>query len=301
MKSVTVLSSMIKGFAVRSFLSKILFAVILFTATQIVLAADNGLLWKLEAPGGKVSYLLGTMHTDDQRVTEFSPKVTEAFNQTEAFMMETLPPRNPSIFMMKQGTVAELLTEKEFDQVRELADFHSMHIEAAMHMKPWLLAVIFDLPKPKALYSMDELLMAKAEEQFKPIIGLEKTSEHFSVLDAVSMDDQMVMLRAVLKRSQKDKERDYEKLLKIYQSGDLKKIIEFDDKITGGMLPKQIWENMRVKLIDERNAGMAEGLVLEAKEKSVFAAVGASHLAGDGGILGRLRASGFTVTSVKLN
>jgi uncharacterized protein YbaP (TraB family) len=284
---------------VYPFFSKFSFAIILFVASQVALASDNGLLWKLETPSGKVSYLLGTIHTDDQRVTEFSPKIIEAFNQSEAFMMETLPPRDPSIFMMKQGTVAELLTEKEFDQVRELADFHSMHIEAAMRMKPWLLAVIFDLPKPKALYSMDELLMAKAEEQYKRIVGLEKTSEHFSVLDTVSMDEQMVMLRAVLKRSQKEKERDYEKLLKTYQSGDLKKIIDLDDKITGGMLPKAVWENMRVKLIDERNAGMAEGLVSEANEKPVFAAIGASHLAGEGGVLNRLRAAGFTVTPVK--
>ena len=109
----------------------------------------------------------------------------------------------------------------------------------------------------------------------------------------------MVMLRAVLKRSQKEKERDYEKLLKTYQSGDLKKIIDLDDKITGGMLPKAVWENMRVKLIDERNAGMAEGLVSEANEKPVFAAIGASHLAGEGGVLNRLRAAGFTVTPVK--
>ena len=282
-----------------SFFSKFSFAIILFVASQVALASDNGLLWKLETPSGKVSYLLGTIHTDDQRVTEFSPKIIEAFNQSEAFMMETLPPRDPSIFMMKQGTVAELLTEKEFDQVRELADFHSMHIEAAMRMKPWLLAVIFDLPKPKALYSMDELLMAKAEEQYKRIVGLEKTSEHFSVLDTVSMDEQMVMLRAVLKRSQKDKERDYEKLLKTYQSGDLKKIIDLDDKITGGMLPKAVWENMRVKLIDERNAGMAEGLVSEANEKPIFAGIGASHLSGEGGVLNRLRAAGFTVTPVK--
>lgn len=284
----------------RSLISKFSFAVMLLVSAQIALAADNGLLWKLEAPSGKVSYLLGTMHTDDQRVTEFSPKILEAFNQSEAFMMETLPPRDPSIFMMKQGTVSEMMTEKEFDQVRDLADFHSMHIEAAMHMKPWLLAVIFDLPKPKALYSMDELLMAKAEEQDKKIIGLEKMRDHFSVLDSVSMEDQMIMLRAVLKRSQKDKERDYEKLLKTYQSGDLKKIIDLDDKITGGMLPKAVWENMRVKLIDERNAGMAEGLVSVAKDQAVFAAVGASHLAGEGGILGRLRNAGFTVTSVKL-
>ena len=280
-------------------LARCLTALVLVSFINLAQAADNGLLWKLEAPSGKVSYLLGTIHTDDPRVTEFSPKITEAFAQTDVFMLETLPPRNPSIFMMPQGSVAELLTEKEFDQVRALADFHSMHIEAAMRMKPWLLAVIFDLPKPKAVYSMDELLMAKAEEQLKTIKGLEQTQEHFSVLDSVSINDQMVMLRAVLKRSQRDKERDFEKLLKTYQSGDLKKIGELDDKVTGGMLPKALWESMRVKLIDERNVGMADGLIAQANDNAVFAAVGASHLAGEGGILNRLRAVGFVLTPVK--
>ena len=280
-------------------LARCLTALVLVSFINLAQAADNGLLWKLEAPSGKVSYLLGTIHTDDPRVTEFSPKITEAFAQTDVFMLETLPPRNPSIFMMPQGSVAELLTEKEFDQVRALADFHSMHIEAAMRMKPWLLAVIFDLPKPKAVYSMDELLMAKAEEQLKTIKGLEQTQEHFSVLDSVNINDQMVMLRAVLKRSQRDKERDFEKLLKTYQSGDLKKIGELDDKVTGGMLPKALWESMRVKLIDERNVGMADGLIAQANDNAVFAAVGASHLAGEGGILNRLRAVGFVLTPVK--
>ena len=232
-------------------------------------------------------------------MTEFSPKIIEAFNQTDVFMMETLPPRDPSIFMLKQGTVAELVTEKEFDQIRDLADFHSMHIEAAMRMKPWLLAVIFDLPKPKSLFSMDELLLAKSEEKLKTIKGLEKTSEHFSVLDSISIDDQMVMLRAVLKRSQKDKERDFEKLLKTYQSGDLKKISDLDEAITGDMLPKALWANMKIKLIDERNVGMANGLMTQASDNSVFAAVGASHLGGEGGILNRLRDAGYKVSAVK--
>ena len=283
----------------RALLSRFFLSLLLIISFQSAQAADNGLLWKIEAPSGKTSYLLGTIHTDDQRVTEFSPKIIEAFNQTDVFMMETLPPRDPSIFMLKQGTVAELVTEKEFDQIRELADFHSMHIEAAMRMKPWLLAVIFDLPKPKSLFSMDELLLAKSEEKLKTIKGLEKTSEHFSVLDSISIDDQMVMLRAVLKRSQKEKERDYEKLLKTYQSGDLKKISDLDEAITGDMLPKALWANMKIKLIDERNVGMANGLMTQASDNSVFAAVGASHLGGEGGILNRLRDAGYKVSAVK--
>lgn len=283
----------------RALLSRFFLSLLLIISFQSAQAADNGLLWKIEAPSGKTSYLLGTIHTDDQRVTEFSPKIIEAFNQTDVFMMETLPPRDPSIFMLKQGTVAELVTEKEFDQIRDLADFHSMHIEAAMRMKPWLLAVIFDLPKPKSLFSMDELLLAKSEEKLKTIKGLEKTSEHFSVLDSISIDDQMVMLRAVLKRSQKDKERDFEKLLKTYQSGDLKKISDLDEAITGDMLPKALWANMKIKLIDERNVGMANGLMTQASDNSVFAAVGASHLGGEGGILNRLRDAGYKVSAVK--
>lgn len=275
-------------------------AFILFVASQSALALDNGLLWKIEAPSGKVSYLLGTIHTDDQRVAELQPKVIEALNQTDTFMMETLPPRDPSIFMLKQGAIAEMLTEKEFDQVRELAEFHAMHIEAAMRMKPWLLAVIFDLPKPKSMYSMDELLLAKAEEKLKTIKGLEKTSEHFSVLDSISLDDQIVMLRAVLKRSQKEKERDFEKLLRAYQSENLKKISDLDEAITGGMLPKELWARMKTKLIDERNVGMANGLIANASENSVFAAVGASHLGGEGGILNRLIDAGYKISPVSI-
>lgn len=287
----------------RRILSAYLQVIFLFgflSFSQLSVATDQGLLWHVESAEGKVSYLLGTIHADDSRVTEFPPSLLEAFAQADVFMMETLPPRNPSVFLMKQGTVAEYLTEKEFDQVRELADFHSMHIEAAMKMKPWLLAVIFDLPKPKSLYSMDELLMAKAQDQNKMVLGLEATQAHFSVLDSITLDEQLSMLRAVLKRSAKDKVRDYEALLKTYISEDLEKIANLDDTITGSMLSKALWEKMRVKLIDERNEGMAKGMLAQAKEHRVFAAVGASHLAGETGILNRLRQAGFKLTPIKL-
>ena len=287
----------------RRILSAYLQVIFLFgflSFSQLSVATDQGLLWQVESAEGKVSYLLGTIHADDPRVTEFPASLLEAFAQTDVFMMETLPPRNPLVFLMKQGTIAEYLTEKEFDQVRELADFHSMHIEAAMKMKPWLLAVIFDLPKPKSLYSMDELLMAKAQDQNKMVLGLEATQAHFSVLDSITLDEQLSMLRAVLKRSAKDKVRDYEALLKTYISEDLEKITNLDDSITGSMLSKALWEKMRVKLIDERNEGMAKGMLAQAKEHRVFAAVGASHLAGETGILNRLRQAGFKLTPIKL-
>ena len=60
-----------------------------------------------------------------------------------------------------------------------------------------------------------------------------------------------------------------------------------DEIITGGMLPKELWGKMKLKLIDERNIGMANGLISQGLDNNVFAAVGASHLEGEGGILKR--------------
>lgn len=260
-------------------------------------AADSGLLWKLESPSGKTSYLFGTMHSDDKRINNFSPALQQALSSADIFFMETLPPQDPSLFMMPEGVkLSEMLTEQEFDRVRELADFHSMHIEAAMRMKPWLLAVIFDLPKPQTPYAQDMQLMSKAEDGGKQVQGLEDAAEHFASLDSMTLDEQLVMLKAVLKRTQRDKERDFEALIKAYLRGDTTKILALDNKITGGLLPPALWSKMKIKLLDERNEAMAQRLASEAGESSVFAAVGAAHLAGKNGLIAKLREAGFTVS-----
>lgn len=262
-------------------------------------AAEKGLLWKAEAPGGKVSYVFGTMHSDDARVNDFSPKLQKAFTDSAVFMMETLPPEDISVYFMKNQSLRDLLTEPELQQLMQLADFHAMHTDAATHMKPWLLAMVFDLPKPQSPYTQDVQLYSKAQEMSKQIVGLEDTEEHFGMLDSFSQKDQLTMLRAVLKRSQEAKEKDFDALLTAYLAGDTAKIATLDDQITGGMLPKNLWARMRVKLIDERNVRMAERIASEAADNQTFVAVGASHLPGKDGLLARLRGAGYKISVVE--
>jgi len=111
-------------------------------------------------------------------------------------------------------------------------------MEAAMRMKPWLLAVIFDMPKPQAFDTQDESLAAIARDNAKEILGLEDPQEHFAVLDDLSIDEQLVMLRAVLNRTQKQKERDFESLVKAYQKGDTTKIAALDERLPAACCPK---------------------------------------------------------------
>ena len=282
-------------FIIKKIILGFIFTVLAFAAQ----ATEKGLFWKLESPTGKTSYLFGTMHTDDNRVSDMTPKMLEAMKSVDTFMMEAEPTQDPSIFMMKEASLPSLLTQAEFDQVRDLADFHVMHLGAAMQMKPWLLAVVFDLPKPQTEFAQDNLLMTKSEDFGKEIKGLETSSEHFSIMDAFSMDEQMVMLRAVLKRTPGQKEADFEKLMAAYLAGDSDKISAIDEQVTSGMLPKELWAKMRKSLLDDRNVVMAQRAIAAANDKPVFVAVGASHLAGDNGLIAAFKKAGFKLTPVK--
>jgi len=260
--------------------------------------AEQGLFWKVESPAGKTNYLFGTMHTDDNRVTNFSPAVENALQSVDEFMMETLAPNDRSVFMMPDGDLKNMLTEAELDKVYALAEFHVMHRDAATHMKPWLLAVVFDSPKPLTPFAQDNLLMTKSEDLGKDVIGIESTKEHFGVMDSFSRDEQLTMLRAVLKRSPEQKERDFESLMAAYLAGDSNKVAALDEKITGGMLPPALWAKMRSKLLDERNVVMVQRITEEAKNKSIYVAVGASHLAGKGGLIARLKEAGYKLSPI---
>src|SRR5690606_14164851 len=116
-----------------------LFSVVLFSFMAVAQANETGLLWRVEAPGGKTSYLFGTMHSDDSRVTDFPPVVMKSLLDSDIFMMETLPPSNPAIYLMENDRLDHMLDEQEFVQVIKLADFHAMHTDIATRMKPWLL------------------------------------------------------------------------------------------------------------------------------------------------------------------
>lgn len=262
-------------------------------------ATEQGLFWKMESPNGQVSYLFGTIHSDDNRVTDFSPNILGALKHVDLFVMETRPNSNPANFSMQGASLKTMLTESEFDQVRVLADFHVMHLDNVLRMKPWLLAVVFSQSKPQTPYAQDNLLMRIAEDFGKPVEGLETSEEHFGVVDSFTLDEQLVMLRAALKMTDEQKEQDFEQLIAVYLSENSDKILTLDSEVTSAGLPKAIWQKTLVKLLDERNVLMAERAIKLTEGQSVFVAVGAAHLAGDSGFIQQFTKAGYTLTRLK--
>lgn len=277
----------------------LLFTTVFLLLSQQAGAAEKGLFWQLESPSGQVSYLFGTMHTDDNRVTNFPPSVIQALKNVDTFMLEVADAPPASLLQLPQGNLKQYLSETELEQVARLADMHVMPMEMVLRMKPWLLAVLFDLPKPQTPFAQDLLLKAKAEELDKRVLGLESPQEHFGVMDNLTTEEQLQMLRAVLKRSQKQKENDFERLMKAYLAGDSEQVANMDDAMTQGVLPAALWQRMRVKLLDERNVLMAERSLEQAKQGRIFIAVGAAHLAGKDGLIQAFRQAGFRLTPLK--
>lgn len=277
----------------------LLLTTVFLLLSQQAVAAEKGLFWQLESPSGQVSYLFGTMHTDDNRVTNFSPSVIQALKNVDTFMLEVADAPPANLLQLPQGSLKQYLSETELEQVARLADIHVMPMEMVLRMKPWLLAVLFDLPKPQTPFAQDLLLKAKAEELDKRVLGLESPQEHFGVMDNLTTEEQLQMLRAVLKRSQKQKENDFERLMKAYLAGDAEQVANMDDAMTQGVLPAALWQRMRVKLLDERNVLMAERSLEQAKQGRVFIAVGAAHLAGKNGLINAFRQAGFKLTPIK--
>ena len=64
-------------------------------------------------------------------------------------------------------------------------------------------------------------------------------------MDSLSLDEQLMMLRAVLKKTEKERLYDYNLLMKEYLSADVEQIRKTDEQLTGKLLPKALWFRRR--------------------------------------------------------
>jgi uncharacterized protein YbaP (TraB family) len=277
----------------------LILVILLLNIVPLAYANERGLFWKLKAPNGSTHYLFGTMHTDDNRIIKFLPIVKKSVNASDLLLVEIAPNDHSQNLLMQNHSLATDLNEIELQQIKKLAEFHVMHFENVIRMKPWLLAIIFDSPKPHTEFNQDYLLTAMAEDLDKEVIGLESSKEHFATMDSLSNDEQLIILRAVLKKTEKEKLSDYNLLMKHYISGDVEQIRKTDERLTGKLMSEAMWAKIKVQLMGERNKKMAIKIKELSKDKQLFIAVGASHLAGQDGLLNQLRDSGFKMSPIK--
>jgi len=256
-------------------------------------ANENSIFWELESPEGKQIFIFGSIHVDDNRVVDFSDSVNNAMKKSDLFVSETNNVNNLKALEGLGGEYNKYLSDEDFQKISELSDFHSIETEFAIKLKPWLLGFIFSSPQAMNPFSQDNLLKVAASNYGLASKGLETVDEHYSVLDTLSPEDQFQILKNVLNLSEVDKEKNYQLMIKTYLTFNLNKILNVDEEITKSIVPKKAWSSVKNDLIHKRNKLFFNRLLILAKKNVLFVAVGASHLAGDDGLLQQFFQAGF--------
>ncbi|WP_169307451.1 TraB/GumN family protein [Chitiniphilus eburneus] len=266
-------------------------------------------LWRIEKKNEPTSWLFGTVHVSDPKVTRLSPAVQAAFDSSERVATEVR--LDFGAFMEQANTV--LLPEGESLKDKLGAAYYTKLVpelearhypEAAVRrLKPWAAAMYLMAPKkPDGELPLDLLLTKNAVDAGKGYDGIETVQEQLAVFSDIPADKQLVLLKTLID-NQKDMEagikaiidryvaRDYAGMVKLAQPDSDPVIRDFSaaDRAYFADWTKRV-------LLAERNERLANRIIQVLPKAHAFFAIGALHLPGKDGLIARLRAAGYTVT-----
>ncbi len=292
----------------RSRPPSVLLLLFLFLVQSTLLAQDaadyftSGLLFEVQNGQGDSSFLFGTMHSEDPRVTRIPQAVRKAFDDAEQFAMEVL--MDDATFM--ESMAALLLTDgrklediigpRLYREAMEAVTELGYPATSCRQFKPWALVTLLSIPPPSNGDYLDMVLYQEALEQGKQMIGLETVQEQLAPLDNLSDEEQMLLLQAALE-NRRELPVLYEELLLAYMRRDLAALVELNnehmDASDSGLARK-----LNRGIIEERNERMAGRLLPVLQQGRAFVAVGALHLPGKDGLLNLLQTQGYRVTRI---
>ncbi len=267
---------------------------------------SQGLLWKIEKPGLPHSYLFGTMHVSDPRVTTLSDEVEQAFTDSGHFVMEMI------LSFKAVGTVtsASFFNDgRTLDQVMDSASYQRLlglinqrllvPEKTLRHMKPWAVLIMLMMPVEQQVDSaaaLDMVLLRRASLQKKKLTGLETAEEQVAVFESLTIEEQVWMLnRAIDEIARTDAQMP--DMLNAYLQGDLAALVRLQQQFMYD--DSDIDDRFMHELLDVRNHRMAKRLQSVLQEGNAFIAIGALHLPGQQGVLGLLEQQGYRVSPVR--
>jgi uncharacterized protein len=264
--------------------------------------SKSGLLWRIHAPGKHPSYLLGTIHSTDDRVTRLRAAVADALDGCDRFVMEmkldtdAFMQFGTSMMLAPDSDLESLIGGKLFDQVVQAMASHGMPETVVRQLKPWAIIAVLSMPQSNGGLILDMVLYQRATGQGKPASGLESAGEQLAVFEDLSLQDQIELLEMTLK-SLPSQPKVFEHLIEAYVADDLDRITDIA-RLDHEQSRLASARRFMTRLNDDRNRRMVRRIIPYMEQGNSFIAVGALHLAGPRGILALIRQNGYTTEPV---
>jgi uncharacterized protein YbaP (TraB family) len=265
---------------------------------QIGLAAQ-GLVYRVQMEGRPTSYLVGTMHSEDERVTGLLTQFAPLIDRVDVVAVEMVP---DAVAMLAVGaatllpadqSLRTLIGDAQFAALTRAASGLGLPAEVLDRLKPWAAAVTLGLPQSRTGRFLDMEIYLHALAQERRVVGLETPAEQLAAFDAMALEVQLALLEEMVKNADQVPKQ-LEELTTVYLEGDLERI----DRVARAQyqgLPESVARWFDEQLLDRRNARMLDRLTALLDETSVLVAVGAMHLAGNDGLVNGLRGLGYRV------
>lgn len=263
----------------------------------------QGVLWEISKPGQPVSYLLGTMHSEDPRIVKDIPTpILTALNQSQSFSGEldmsigNMMKGANAIYLDKDQPLLGIIGQARYDKCVEIFKPWGYTAETISNMKPWALAVMMSMPKPRTGVFLDFILYQKAKSQGLKLYGLETVEEQINIFDKLSFETQIIFLDESMNNYGKVDEL-IEEMTNLYLKQNIGGLMDFSlQEMNSG---SKVLANLFINdLLINRNKLMVERMQPRLQEGNAFIAVGALHLPGEEGILNLLSLRGYTLKAV---
>ncbi len=284
------------------------------TNLQTTEITKKGLLWQISGKGVKTSYLYGTMHVSNEKVIKLSDMAMDELDKCQVMAGELvlkesdMMPMMMSLFM-KDTTLEMLLSPSEYQIVHKKLE-EKMGFMAAMleKIKPVFISVMLseqanngeekEGKKPTSIFDknnkkqpLDMYLQERAKNKGKEVVGLETVEEQLAAFNTITLKEQAKMLYETVISENKTEGQSLEGMLDLYYRQEIDSLYRLTNQALSA--------NSNDKLLIERNTNMADRMEKIMKDKSLFTAVGAAHLAGKTGLIDLLRKRGYKVIVVK--
>ena len=266
--------------------------------------ADSALFWEIQKDSQPSGYLLGTIHSEDPRVLDFSEDFLERLSSNKVFAMELVP----DMFMLERLTdYMYYPPEKSLESVIGIERYRALGAalssyqvpaEFISRMKPWAAMMTLSTPPPETGFFMDLSLSLRASGNGLEVVGLETLEQQLSFLENMPLPMQLSLLDQAIAESGKVIEV-HNQMVNAYLENNLVSLQALSDeqlKVVGESAGNYFIESG----IHARNHRMAKSLLHQLESKTVFVAVGALHLPGEQGLLNILRQHGYELSPLPM-
>jgi len=263
---------------------------------------QRGLLWEISKPGMVPGYLFGTIHSADPEVLRLSGIVQQALDDASRVVLEVLMDRDSMIYtstamLLTDGRLlSAILGEDLFAQTAAAMQARDIPEVVLERIKPWAVAITLAMPPTVTGQVLDLTLYQFAEENSKPVYGLETIHEQLDVFEGLSLNDQVALLQDAVEQFH-GIDALHADLLAAYKRRDLAALVALNESAmkTGD---QRLARDFQQRLILDRNRRMAERMQEHLEAGGAFIAVGALHLPGEQGLLELLEQQGYSVRVV---